>query len=465
MIAEALEHHAEVHGETIALRDDDDALTFRELRGAVSIAREWLENTFDPGARLMVDARPRIAFVVLVLAAHLSDRVPYPVSASASDTEIQNLTMVVRPKALIGRSSKSLPSFSMPKFTAGSLSRVTSVTPIPLVSSPEQITLGMLTSGSTGLPKMLTFTQSQVGFLVTAISSRLEYRTGDVVYCALPLSFDYGYYQMLLTLTAGAQLVLSSNRAVGANARRLDNLGVTVLPVVPTLLRAYLVSAARSTNRPHLRLVTSTGEPFSAALQMDLAALHPDTSVALMYGLTECKRVSITVKNAQMLPCDHVGAPLDGTTVIILDEQGRRVGCGVHGEIAVAGPHISLDSTLDARGCLLTGDRGWLDEEGFVHVIDRIDNEQLKINGVRTSRREIELAALRISGVVQAVCGVAPSTGEVALWIAGDVKEDAVRRGLLDQLDALKVPRIIEVRYLFPPGVNGKFNIRTERDR
>ncbi|KAK0874535.1 hypothetical protein LTR02_018375, partial [Friedmanniomyces endolithicus] len=66
------------------------------------------------------------------------------------------------------------------------------------------------------MPKAVVSTHAQVLFAARAIQSQLAYRPDDVVFCCLPLSFDYGLYQVFLSALAGAELVLGSGADAGA---------------------------------------------------------------------------------------------------------------------------------------------------------------------------------------------------------------------------------------------------------
>lgn len=328
-------------------------------------------------------------------------------------------------------------------------------------TDPAEPAFGVYTSGSTGVPKGIGFSQRQMGMLVTDIERRLRYRDSDIVLCALPLAFDYGYYQILLSVLAGSHLVLAAGGATAVNPRLLASKGVTVLPVVPTLLRAYLLAARTSRSLPPLRLVTNTGERMPAPLQSLLAEAHPDVELALMYGLSECKRVSIGVYPAADLPRPDVGTPIPSARVAI-HGPGGPVAPGEYGEIVVRGPAISrLDlerttatSALDDVPELRTGDFGRLDAEGLLYVEGR-SAELLKINGVRASRAEIERAAEQAPGALQACVGVG-ADGEVTLWLVGSTSPTELFDTLARHLDSMKIPASRRIVDRLPVNANGK---------
>ncbi len=105
----------------------------------------------------------------------------------------------------------------------------------PSAPSVDPVSL-IYTSGTTSLPKAVVSTHQQVLFAATAIQECLGYRGDDVVYCPLPLSFDYGLYQVYLAALAGARLHLATVAEVGPPVlRSLEEAGATVLPSMPSV--------------------------------------------------------------------------------------------------------------------------------------------------------------------------------------------------------------------------------------
>jgi acyl-CoA synthetase (AMP-forming)/AMP-acid ligase II len=322
------------------------------------------------------------------------------------------------------------------------------------------------TSGSTARPKAVVCPHAQVVFAAYAIAGRLGYRPSDVVYCRLPLGFDYGLYQMLLCAIGGATLVLaddSVNARLVADVRRH---GATVVPVVPALAEMLVRLAARDPMPSGVRLFTNTGEALPAALIAQLRQQFPGAGIQLMFGLTECKRVSILDVDGDLAKPGSVGTPLEGTEVRIVDDAGDAVGPGQPGEIVVTGPHVmagywhapELTERLfradHGRRSLFTGDIGHLDADGHLYFQGRRDHI-FKQRGMRTSVAEIEAATLDIPGVVAAAV-VPPADGRAAfVCVVTELAVERVRAGLRDRLDPSKVPAVRLVPRM-PLGSNGK---------
>lgn len=181
------------------------------------------------------------------------------------------------------------------------------------------------TSGSTAAPKGVVSPHRTMRFAVAAIAGRLGLRPGDVIGTFLPLSFDYGLYQVFLAAHARATLALGDPGQVGPGLpRRLERWGVTVLPLVPSIATALLRLHRRGgAPLPALRAVTNTGARLALETIDLLRQAFPDVAVYAMFGLTECKRVAILDPADLDRRRGSVGRPLPDTECLIVDEDGR----------------------------------------------------------------------------------------------------------------------------------------------
>jgi acyl-CoA synthetase (AMP-forming)/AMP-acid ligase II len=331
------------------------------------------------------------------------------------------------------------------------------------------------TSGSTAMPRAVVSTHLQVTFAARAIHSQLRYRPDDVVYCALPLSFDYGLYQVFLATLAGAELRLAG--AEGAAQRLVVELrdgGVTVLPAVPSLADGLArLLERRETPLPRLRLLTNTGAAMPDGVIARLRAHLPGLRVQLMYGLTECKRATIMPPDEDLRRPGACGRALPGTEVFVVDAAGARLPAGEVGEVVVRGPNVMAgywrcpEQTAlrfhRAEGLfpeLRTGDYGRLDEDGYLHFLGRRD-DLYKERGFRVSTIEVEAAAHRLPGVRAAVA-VPPADGEdgATLVVETALAPHEVLAALRGQLDGAKVPARCMVLPGLPLNANGKVDRR-----
>jgi amino acid adenylation domain-containing protein len=336
----------------------------------------------------------------------------------------------------------------------------------------------LYTSGSTGWPKAIVSAHANVLFATEAIQSRLRIEVQDTIGSFLPLSFDYGLYQIFLACRAGATVALGRPEQAGPGLlATLRRWGATGLPLVPALATTLVQMSRRTSERPPLRFFTNTGAHLARALIDDLAVLYPDARTFVMFGLTECKRVSILDPEDYPRRPTSVGKPLPDTECLIVDAEGHRLPPGRRGELVVRGPHVMLGywnaPELTARRfrpwgaglerALYTGDTCSLDEEGFLYFHGRSD-DIYKQGGFRVSALEIEVAALDLPGVRQAALVLEEALGAV-LYVTGTLDEAAVRQGLRERLEDFKIPSHICKLAELPRTPHGKIDKQSLRQR
>jgi acyl-CoA synthetase (AMP-forming)/AMP-acid ligase II len=253
---------------------------------------------------------------------------------------------------------------------------------LPKPEGGDALAFLVFTSGSTGMPRGVMLSHANVDFVTRAILARLQYRETDRIGVFLPLSFDYGFYQIFYALMSGAALFIGRSEMAGPELPRiLARHEITVLPGVPTLFAGLIkMQSWRPVALPHLRILSNTGDHLPLPHIRQLQQLFPQAKVFPMYGLTECKRVSILLPEEIDAHENSVGRALDGTEVWTESPDGQRLPPGEVGEFIVSGPHVGLGywrapeetakryrSLPDGRRLLVTGDYGAVDAKGFLH--------------------------------------------------------------------------------------------------
>jgi acyl-CoA synthetase (AMP-forming)/AMP-acid ligase II len=331
------------------------------------------------------------------------------------------------------------------------------------------VALIVYTSGSTSDPKGVVCPRGAVDFAASAISARLDYRADDVVLVGAPMSFDYGLYQLFLSVMAGAELVFADAADPIGMLRMLRRTRATVVPLVPSMARMLVRLARRGEPPRHVRLFTSTGATLTSADAQDLRSTFPGAAVVAMYGITECKRVTIGEPDGDGERPGSVGTALPGTCVEILAEDGRPVCPGIEGQITAIGPHVMNGywrapeltaarfdrDPVSGERRLRTGDYGHLDTDGHLYFHGRRD-DQFKRRGVRMTLLEIEAAAVAVPGVLAAAALPPEGARDLEIAIVGDPSEDEVLAGLRDLVEPAKVPARCHRLAELPLTSNGK---------
>jgi acyl-coenzyme A synthetase/AMP-(fatty) acid ligase len=353
-------------------------------------------------------------------------------------------------------------------------------TEIPLSGGGDALAFLVFTSGSTGMPRGVMLSHANVGFVTKAIMQRLNYQETDRLALLLPMSFDYGFYQIFYALMSGCAVFIGRPEMVGPELPRiLARHEITIVPGVPTLFAGLIkMQSYRPAMLPHLRLLTNTGDHLPLPHIRQLQQLFAAARIFPMYGLTECKRVSILLPEEIDTHENSVGRALDGTEVWAESPEGQRLPPGEVGEFMVSGPNVSLGywrapeetskryrTLANGSRLLATGDYGAVDAEGFLHFHARSDF-MIKHRGHRMSPVEIEEAACRSPRITAAGCIKDETQNTLCLFLAchGDQPDDAALfTELAQHLERAKLPdRLIYLAEL-PRTVNQKVDRKALR--
>ncbi|MBM4340817.1 MAG: AMP-binding protein [Deltaproteobacteria bacterium] len=335
------------------------------------------------------------------------------------------------------------------------------------------------TSGSTGKPKGVMLTHLNIISAAASIISYLENREDDIILNTLPLSFDYGLYQVLMAFKFGGTVVLEKSFTYPYQIiQKMIQEEVTGFPGVPTIFALML--GMKDLDRfdfPSLRYITNTAASLPAVHIKKLRKILPHVRIYSMYGLTECKRVSFLPHEEIDRRPASVGRGMPNEEVWIVDEKGNRVGPDVIGELVVRGSNVMRgywglpDETArmlrpgryPGEAVLYTGDLFRMDEEGFLYFVNRKD-DMFKTKGKLVSPREIEECLCSFEGVSDAAVIGKPDEvlGNAVLAFVcsdrDDMTEKDVLKHCLCNLEDHLVPEAIKIVSSLPRKSNGKID-------
>ncbi len=333
------------------------------------------------------------------------------------------------------------------------------------------------TSGSTGIPKGVMLSHRNLTFTTWSIARYLRLHPGDRVLSTLPLSFDYGFFQVPTLLLAGGTLHLEKVFLPGPVLGKIEKMGITGLPLVPTMLAlVFKMKDPGAFRLPSLRFVTNTAQALPVEGIRRFRSLWPHADIFSMYGLTECTRALYLEPSEIDEHPDSVGRAIPGTRAWVERPDGSPAGPGEEGELVVRGSHVMMgyygdpDATArrlrkrDPFGApdLLTGDLFVSDAEGRLYFRGRMD-DLIKVEGRKVYPLEVERPALSHPAVLEA-CAVGvpdPVQGSrLKLFLVVredmDVEPREIQVHLRDFLEEAKVPKEIVFMKELPKKETGK---------
>jgi acyl-CoA synthetase (AMP-forming)/AMP-acid ligase II len=314
----------------------------------------------------------------------------------------------------------------------------------------------------------------------TSVSSYLEMREDDVVLAVLPLAFDYGLYQMIMSFRVGARLVLERSFTFPAAVlSKVIEEQVTGFPGVPTIFA--VLSELRSLEKydfSRIRYVTNTAAALTQKHLERLRQIFPRAQIFSMYGLTECKRCTYLPPADLARKPGSVGIAIPNTELWIVDEQDRRLPPGEVGQLVIRGATVMRGywekpeqtakklrpGPFPGELVLYTGDHCRLDEEGYLYFVGRMD-DIIKSRGEKVAPKEVESVLVDLPGVKEAaVIGVPDEVlGQavkafVVLEAGACLDERQLIRACQARLESFMVPKVVTLVESLPRTSTGKIS-------
>ena len=348
---------------------------------------------------------------------------------------------------------------------------------------PEGIAFLQYTGGTTGVPKGAVLTHRNIVANLqqhhAQINSVLQ-EGGDIVITALPLFHIYALtISCLLAFKIGAANVLITNpRDIRELVKELGKHRFTCFAGVNTLFKGLVDDPDfPRLDFSSLRIAATGGSALQELVAKKWKAVTGKTLIEA-YGLTETSPV--VTCNPVDLPDFNgsCGVPIPSTEVAIRDDEGADLAVGIAGELCVRGPQVmkgywnkpeETAEVMTPDGFLRTGDIATIDENGFVHIVDR-KKDMINVSGFKVYPNEVEEIVSLHPGVLEvgAVGVPDPASGEAVKIVV--VKRDPLltvedlKAHCRNYLTTYKIPRAVEFRRELPKTNLGKILRRALRD-
>ncbi|HRK18619.1 MAG TPA: AMP-binding protein [Hyphomicrobiaceae bacterium] len=352
-------------------------------------------------------------------------------------------------------------------------------TAVPVV--PDDVAVLQFTGGTTGLPKAAQLTHGNFSAAVEIYKAWSEpqgmlHYGKEKVLCVLPLFHIYALTAVLLLgMTTGSEIHLHPRFDIAAVVDAIETHGITSFPGVPTMWIALAnFPGIETRNLSSLRLLRSGGAACPIEIEARIKGLTGQR-LGGGWGMTETAPAGTNVPTYGPDRYGTIGLPLPGIVmdIVAIDDPRRVLPPGEIGEIRIKGPNVITgylnrpeeNAKAFVDGYLLTGDMGFMDEDGFFTIVDR-KKDMIISGGFNVYPRAIEEAIYEHPSVAEVIVIGVPDDyrGEAAKAFvtlkpgARDFDLAELRTFLATRIGKHEMPAHLEFRDVLPKTAVGKLS-------
>lgn len=340
--------------------------------------------------------------------------------------------------------------------------------------SSDDVCMMIYTSGSTGTPKGVLLSAYNLLNSSAIRAEVIRICPADRVCLILPLFHTFGLSAgFFCNALYGGSVAIPERISTGSILDTIEKEKCTLFHSVPTMILALMGNREFSSERVStLRCINLGGAPVSRAQIMKMSSAFPHVRFLVNYGLSEASLSTITeYGDSEEHICDTVGKPVKGVEIRIVDPVTREeCPVGTAGEVMIRGFNLMCSyyklpaelQSVDEKGWLHTGDRGFLDSDGYLHFDGRykeliirggeniMPNEIAAVISQNEDIQDVKVVGVPDEFYGEAVCAC------VVMKDGVDFREEKMRAFLSGKLSKQKIPAYFMVYDSMPRLSNGK---------
>ena len=458
----------------IALIAGDERMTYAQLWERCLLAATNVKRKYGlkQGDRIILSASANIDFIYAYFGIHIAGGVCVPIDPDTNETRFELIKASTNPVCTMGVLHKAPGTETIP-FSAV----LASCDEVDDFQQPNKDQIGdvLFTTGTTGAPKGVALNHRNLAAAALNINTFIKNTTDDVELLALPVSHSFGLGRVRCVLSKGGTLVLLGTFAsMKKFFGQMEQCHCTGFGMVPASWGYIKKMSGRKIGQfaDQLRYIEIGSSFMSIEDKELLCELLPNTRICMHYGLTEASRSAFMEFHSEHDQLNTAGKASPNVDVKIFDAEGKEQSVGAEGEVCVKGEHVTCSYWNETperfakdffNGYFRTGDCGYLDADGYIHLKSRI-KEMINVGGKKVSPMEVEDVLNTIPGIADCACVAMPDPegvlGEVvkAFIVCNDdaLTNAAIIEALRPKLEVYKLPVAIERIDAIPKTASGK---------
>lgn len=473
-IEEQIRHNSIHRPEHIALITSAEQVTYAQLwerclQAATNVKRKC---KLTQGDRIILSASANIDFIYAYFGIHIAGGICVPIDPDTNETRFDLIKKSTNPVCTMGVLHKCTGAETV------SFSDVlTPCEDLDTFQQPdkERVADVLFTTGTTGAPKGVALNHRNLSAAALNINTFIQNTSDDVELLALPVSHSFGLGRVRCVLSKGGTLILLGTFAsMKKFFGQMEQYRCTGFGMVPAAWGYIKKMSGQRIGQfaGQLRYIEIGSSFMSVEDKKLLCELLPNTRICMHYGLTEASRSAFLEFHSEHDKLDTAGKASPNVEIKIFDNEGKEQPAGAEGEVCVKGEHVTCSYWNESverfaqdfnSEYFRTGDAGYLDEDGYIHLKSRI-KEMINVGGKKVSPMEVEDVLNSIPGIADSACVAIPDPegvlGElVKAFIVCNVEnltDDAILEALRPKLETYKLPVAIERIAEIPRTASGK---------
>lgn len=473
-IEEQIRHNSIHRPEHIALITSAEQVTYAQLwerclQAATNVKRKC---KLTQGDRIILSASANIDFIYAYFGIHIAGGICVPIDPDTNETRFDLIKKSTNPVCTMGVLHKCTGAETV------SFSDVlTPCEDLDTFQQPdkERVADVLFTTGTTGAPKGVALNHRNLSAAALNINTFIQNTSDDVELLALPVSHSFGLGRVRCVLSKGGTLILLGTFAsMKKFFGQMEQYRCTGFGMVPAAWGYIKKMSGQRIGQfaGQLRYIEIGSSFMSVEDKKLLCELLPNTRICMHYGLTESSRSAFLEFHSEHDKLDTAGKASPNVEIKIFDNEGKEQPAGAEGEVCVKGEHVTCSYWNESverfaqdfnSEYFRTGDAGYLDEDGYIHLKSRI-KEMINVGGKKVSPMEVEDVLNSIPGIADSACVAIPDPegvlGElVKAFIVCNVEnltDDAILEALRPKLETYKLPVAIERIAEIPRTASGK---------
>lgn len=448
------------------------------LNRAVALAKWLIQNGVKPGDAISINSENRLEFVIVPLATFLVGAVFAPLNPEYTTGELNHVLNLSKPKIVfcsnltvknmlaVIKDQSNIQKLVLFGSKVSANSNITMYRDIikevkedqpadeefeaVLIDPKEAVATILCSSGTTGLPKGVMTTHSNMTAFIEIARIRIQEMlesesnsSGTVTFGLTPFFHSMGFMSMYMNFIAGNLVVVMRKFKTKLFLEGIAKYKVTMLVVPPPIILILNKHPlVKNYDLSSLRDVRAGAAPMGKEMEKEVKDRLKLQHISQNYGMTETT-LGVLMTRYNECKFGSVGQIVPTMKVKIVDEDGRALGPNQEGELCFKGPMImkgyvgdpvSTANTIDKDGWLHTGDIGYYDNDKYFFIVDRI-KELIKYKAFQVAPAELEALLLQHPSVTDSAVVGLPDEEAGELPLAFIVKKSGVKVSEKELLD------------------------------